>query len=135
VTANLTLCDLPSQSIAGISVNMRYALRSFTPNPVPMRYKVDTLFHELLHDYIARHPVGRSPLLARHAAETACVRSHLHLLALQKAVLLELGQRDELRTVVATDSQLPSGCYRRAWALVNASDTEYSRYVAELVRE
>jgi hypothetical protein len=63
------------------------------------------------------------------------VRSHLHLLALQKAVLLELGQRDELRTVVATDSQLPSGCYRRAWALVNASDTEYSRYVAELVRE
>jgi hypothetical protein len=135
VTANLTLCDLPSQSIAGISVNMRFALRSFTPTPVPTRYKVDTLFHELLHDYIARHPIRRSALLAEHAREPKCTRNHLHLLALQKAVLLSVGQSEALRTVIATDSQLPSGCYRRAWALVNATDTEYSRYVAEVVRE
>src|SRR5688572_11649501 len=52
VTARLTLCNVPSQSILGISVNMRYALRSFTDNPVPMRYKVNTLFHEMLHNYL-----------------------------------------------------------------------------------
>jgi hypothetical protein len=38
----LTLCATPSNSFLGPTVNMRYALRSFTSSPVPMRYKVDT---------------------------------------------------------------------------------------------
>jgi hypothetical protein len=134
VTARLSLCDLPSQSIAGISVNMRYALKSFTATPVPMRYKVNTLFHELLHVYLAKHPVQNSALLAEHAAEPERTRDHLHLLALQKAVLIKLDQPDALKEVVAIDSQLPGGYYRRAWEIVNATDTAYLRYVAELAR-
>jgi len=134
VTARLSLCDLPSQSIAGISVNMRYALTSFTATPVPMRYKVNTLFHELLHVYLAKHPVQNSALLAEHAAEPERTRDHLHLLALQKAVLIKLDQPDALKEVIAIDSQLPGGYYRRAWEIVNATDTEYLRYVAELAR-
>ncbi len=98
-----------------------------------MRYKVDTLFHELLHHYLSRHPIRRSDLLARHASEPRCVRNHLHLLALQKAVLLRLGEEEALRTVVATDGELPGGCYRRAWALVNADATEYRKYLREVV--
>jgi hypothetical protein len=39
---------------------MRYALRSFTPEPVSLRYKVDTLFHELLHIFLSRHPIEAS---------------------------------------------------------------------------
>jgi hypothetical protein len=92
-TARLTLCDFPSQSIVGLSINMRFALQSFASPPVPMRYKVQTLFHELLHVFLGRHPPAGSALLAQHAQEPDCVRNHLHLLALQKAVLLELGQR------------------------------------------
>jgi hypothetical protein len=134
VTARLSLCDLPSQSIAGISVNMRYALKSFTATPVPMRYKVNTLFHELLHVYLAKHPVQNSALLAEYAAEPERTRDHLHLLALQKAVLIKLDQPDALKEVVAIDSQLPGGYYRRAWEIVNATDTAYLRYVAELAR-
>ena len=134
IAARLTLCNIPSQSFVGVIVNMRYALKSFTADPVPMRYKVDTLFHELLHKFLAARPVRGSALIAAHADEPECVRDHLHLLALQKAALLRIGERDALQTVVAVDGQLPGGCYKRAWALVNATETEYLSYVAEVAR-
>jgi hypothetical protein len=130
--ARLTLCNLPSQSIVGISVNMRYALKSATETPVPMRYKVDTLFHELLHAYLSAHPVEKSALLERHSEESARVRNHLHLLALQKAVLLRLGETTALTDDVNFDSQLPAGDYKKAWAIVNATETGYLRFVEEL---
>jgi hypothetical protein len=134
ITARLTLCNLPSESFpeAGrVTINMRYALRSFTPEPVSMRYKVNTLFHELLHIFLQRHPIANSALLKEHASEDERVRDHLHLLALQKAVLLKQDQADALKEVIAVDSMLPGGYYR-AWELVNATDTEYVKYVTEL---
>ena len=134
ITARLSLCDLPSQSIAGISINMRYALKSFTATPVPMRYKVNTLFHELLHVFLASDPVRDSTLLAQHASEPERTRDHLHLFALQKAVLLKLGEPEVLQEVITIDSQLPGGYYRRAWEIVNATDTAYRMYVAEVSR-
>lgn len=128
----LTLCNVPSQSMLGTSVNMRYALESFAPEPVPMRYKVDTLFHELLHAFLAEHPIEASVLLREHASEPERTRDHLHLLALQKAVLLHLGQTDDLRDVIEIDSQLPGGFYERAWEIVNETPTTYLEYVAEI---
>lgn len=130
--ARLTLCNVPSQSIFGISVNMRYALRSFTSTPVPMRYKVDTLFHELLHVFIAEHPVKNSSLIKRHEQESERIRNHLHLLALQKSVLIKLNETEALKDVIAIDSQLPGGYYKRAWEIINATDKEYLEYVAEI---
>jgi len=62
------------------------------------------------------------------------VRNHLHLLALQKAVLVRLGEKDALAQVISTDSRLPSGCYRRAWALVNETDSHYLQYISELAQ-
>jgi hypothetical protein len=135
ITARLTLCNAPSESFPGkdrVTINMRYALRSFTPEPVSMRYKVNTLFHELLHIFLNRHPIANSALLKEHAAEDERVRDHLHLLALQKAVLLKLNEPDALKEVIAVDSALPGGYYKRAWELVNAIDREYLKYVAEL---
>lgn len=130
-TVRLTLCDLPSQSFFGISVNMRYALSSFTDAPVPLRYKADTIFHELLHKFIVEHQPKDSQLLKAHANEPERTRDHLHLLALQKAVLLKLNAIDELADVERIDSQLPGGYYKRAWEIINATDTEYLKYVAE----
>ena len=135
ITARLTLCNAPSESFPGenrVTINMRYALRSFAPEPVSMRYKVATLFHELLHIFLSRYPIENSALLKEHAAEDERVRDHLHLLALQKAVLLKLNEPDALKEVIAVDSALPGGYYKRAWELVNATDNEYLRYVAEL---
>ncbi len=131
-TAYLTLCNMPSQSILGISINMRYALKSFKQPAVPLRYKVDTLFHELLHEFLAEHPVQASELLKQHVSEAERTKNHLHLLALQKAVLLKLNASDVLHDVMAIDSQLPGGYYRRAWEIINASDTEYLKYIAEI---
>ena len=135
IIARLTLCNAPSESFPGtdrVTINMRYALRSFTPEPVSMRYKVYTLFHELLHIFLNRHPIENSVLLKERATEDERVRDHLHLLALQKAVLLRLNEPDALKEVIAVDSALPGGYYKRAWELVNATDKEYLKYVAEL---
>jgi len=134
VTARLTLCNLPSQSIFGVSVNMRYALRSFKADPVPMRYKVYTLFHELLHNYLDAYPIRDSALLERYASEPARVRNHLHLFALEKAALIELGESEALEDVIDIDSQLPNGYYKRAWEIVNSNNDEYQKYVAEFSR-
>jgi hypothetical protein len=135
IIARLTLCSVPSESFpetGRVTINMRFALRSFTPEPVSMRYKVDTLFHELLHIFLQRHPIANSALLKEHAKEDERVRDHLHLLSLQKAVLLKLNQPDALKEVIGVDSMLPGGYYKRAWDLVNATDTDYLKYVAEL---
>jgi hypothetical protein len=135
ITARLTLCSVPSESFpetGRVTINMRYALSSFTPEPVSMRYKVNTLFHELLHIFLQRHPIANSALLREHATEDERVRDHLHLLALQKAVLMKLNQADALKEVITVDSMLPGGYYKRAWELVHATDTEYVKYVAEL---
>jgi hypothetical protein len=87
-TARVTLCDTPSRS-SPLLVNMRYALASFTSSPVPMHVKVGTLYHELLHNYIADFLPPSSDLLQQYTHEHARVTGHLHLLALQKAVYLE----------------------------------------------
>jgi len=137
VAAQLTLCNTPSESFVAtgrVSINMRYALKSFTPTPVPMRYKVDTLFHELLHVFLFKNPIENSSLLREYASESERVRNHLHLLALQKAVLLKLNEPNALKDVIAIDSQLPGGYYKRAWEIVNASDSEFLKYVAEVSR-
>jgi hypothetical protein len=132
VPVRLTLCDTPSQSFSGPSVNMRFALRSFTKSPVPLRYKVDVAFHESLHGFVAQYAPRGSPLLVSRRSESQCVVNHLHLLALQKAVLLAIGDDAALQQLIAIDSQLPSGCYKRAWALVNETDDTYKQYVADL---
>ena len=130
--ARLTLCDLPSQSLLGIGINMRYALKSFTQTPVPMRYKVNTLFHELLHKFLAEYPVKDSLLLKQHNSESERTKDHLHLFALQKAVFIKLNETDALKEQINIDSQLPAGDYKRAWEIINTTDDEYLKYIAEI---
>lgn len=135
VNARLTLCDIPSNSyLLGISVNMRHALASFTPTPVPLRYKANVLAHEVLHKFLLDHPVSGSALRDQHAGETEAVRDHLHLLALMKAAFLELGEASALEEMVRIDGLLPGGTYRRAWELVNRTPDEYRLYVDEVRR-
>jgi len=99
---------------------------------VPLRYKSDTAFHQELHPFVDANVPAKSDLLLAHASEPECVRNHLHLLALQKAVLLRLNDSASLAQLVAIDRQLPSGCYKRAWAWVDATPSTYLQYVAEL---
>jgi hypothetical protein len=133
VTARLTLCNVPSENFgSGILVNMRYALASFTANPVPVRYKANILFHEVLHGFVQDHVPKDSPLLAEHKAEDERVRDHLHLLALMKAVFLDQGMQSDLAEVIEIDGVLPGGYYKRAWEIVNQTEGTYLKYVSEL---
>jgi hypothetical protein len=132
ITAHLTLCDLPSDSFLGAVVNIRYALASFTPTPVPLRYKISVLFHEILHKFLNDQLPSQSHLLSEHQSESKRVKNHLHLLALEKAVYLELGLTSELKEIIVIDGQLPGGAYKRAWAIVNQTDGEYLKYVNEI---
>jgi hypothetical protein len=129
---HLTLCSAPSRSFLGTSVNMRFALKSYTQTPVPLRYKQDVQFHELLHLMLDDRVPAGSKMLSAMKGATSCVRNHVHLLALQKAVLIELKQEAALADVIRIDSLLPNDCYRVAWAVVNEFDTKYRDYVSDL---
>ncbi|MBI5860885.1 MAG: hypothetical protein HZB64_01675 [Rhodocyclales bacterium] len=112
--------------------DMRYALASFIPTPVPLRYKVNVLFHEILHKFLNDHMPIHSRLLSEHQNESKRVKKHLHLFALEKAVSLELGLTSELKEVIDIDGQLPGGSYKKAWEIVNQTDGEYLKYVDEI---
>ncbi len=133
VEIRLTLCNLPSESSHGdIKVNMRFALHTFTKDPVSLRYKVSLFYHELLHEFVDKNLPAHSELLRQHASEPERVRDHLHLLALEKAVYLRLGLKEELAEIIRVDGELPNGFYKRAWEIVNTGETTHLKYVDEL---
>ena len=133
IAARLTLCNVPSESSgSSILVNMRYALASFTAQPVSVRYKANILFHEVLHGLVQDYVPKDSALLAEHKDESERVRDHLHLLALMKAVFLDQGMPSDLAEVIEIDGELPGGYYKRAWEIVNQSEGTCLKYVSEL---
>ena len=130
----LTLCGIPSSSPFGTIVNMRHALPSVTDRPVPLRYKVAVIDHELLHGLLAGVDLSGSALLKAHSGEPRRVRDHLHLFALLKSALLDLGRTSEFEAIVRIDGRLPEPAYRRAWEIVNSSAGGYRFYVEEVRR-
>lgn len=130
-TVHLTLCNTPSRSFPLI-VNMRYSLSSFIKKPVPIEVKAGTVFHEILHSYVSDNLNDQSALLALYKSEHQRVLDHIHLLALIKAVYLELGRSRELSLIIANDNSLPNGHYKRAWQIVNTEPEYYFDFVNEL---
>lgn len=47
-------------------------------------------------------------------------------------MLVALGKLTALKHVIEIDSQLPNGYYKRAWEIINSTDDEYLKYVAEI---
>ena len=133
IQVRLTLCNAPSDSRGKIIlVNMRYALKSFTPNPVSLQYKAGIVYHEILHKYLNDFAPGDSALLAAHRAESAMVKNHLHLLALMKDAYRELKLDAELQELIDNDNKLPSGVYKRAWGIINENEQTYRSFLTEL---
>ena len=126
----LTLCSFPSMSNP-LLINMRYALASFTEQPIPLDVTVSTIFHEILHRYLNDKIPEHSKLLKKYSTESETVLSHLHLFALQKAVYLKLKQEDLLQKVITKDRTLPNGSYKRAWEIVNDLE-DYHSFIQEL---
>jgi hypothetical protein len=99
---SLSVCSLPSMGDP-LLVNMRYSLKSFSPTPLSMDVSVSIIFHKLLHRYLADKIPANSKLLLKYKDEEGTVASHIHLLALQKAVYLKLGRADTFKRVVQKD--------------------------------
>lgn len=131
VTVHLTLCNTPSRSFPVI-VNMRYTLSSFIDKPVSIHVKTGTLFHEVLHPYVDKNLPEKSHLLDLFNNENPRVIKHLHLLALLKAVYLNLDLNNQLTSIIKTDSQLPNGYYKKAWSIVNSKPSYYLEFISEL---
>ena len=113
----LSLCSFPSISFPLI-VNARFALQSFTANPISDSVFISVIEHEILHSYLESFLPKTASLLTKYKAESPGVLGHIHLLALQKATYLELGWQNKLNDIIAKDETLPNKDYKRAWEII-----------------
>ena len=131
LAVTLTLCSFPSMG-QPLLVNARYTMKTFVENPNTDQVFLSTIFHEILHAYLDGFK-QETPLIKKYRMESEGVKSHLHLLALQKAVYLKLGRNAVLKDVIAKDQSLPRPDYKRAWEIVNGPEG-YESFIHELKR-
>ena len=127
--ATLTVCDIGASMSSPLFINVR----SWMPggsNPPMWRFTL-LVFHELMHHY-TRDVYERSALRQKYAQEQLVTRNHLHVLALEKLVLVKLRRQDDLATLdEAYRGRGATDPYRRAWEIIN--DVEgYEALIKEL---
>ena len=86
--------------------------------PQPISAFSEVVFHEVMHTY-ARDIDGRSPLRKKYASELEVTLNHLHVMALEKFVLVELNKPDVLKWVDNRYRNRFPPAYKRAWEIVN----------------
>src|SRR5215212_3177809 len=125
--AVLTVCGTGTMSMP-LMVDVRQYLAGAV-HPAPIGDFSEKLFHELMHHYVSPLTT-QSALRKKYAAESQVVLSHLHVMALEKFVLLKLGEKSEL-AFLDQEYRTEAGPYRRAWEIVN--DIEgYPAFIKEL---
>lgn len=132
--AAMHLCPVMSNTSLPLTIAMRRYMRT-----APAGEWAGSLFmfpvlvwHELLHRYVV-DVLGSepdTPLWAKYGAEPERVRWHLHLMAIEEAVLRRLGKDREFATVRAENARWPS--YKRAREIVDKEGAE--AFLAELRR-
>ncbi|HVK96530.1 MAG TPA: hypothetical protein VM368_01880 [Flavisolibacter sp.] len=104
---------------------------SLAKKPFPIAVFSEIVFHELLHVYL-RGITDRSTFRKKYMNESLTTRNHLHLMALEKFVLLKLGKTDLLKWL---DNDYRKGDlppdYRKAWEIVNDKEG-YEVFIEEL---
>jgi hypothetical protein len=117
VQAVLTVCPGVRSMSAPLMINVRRFLTS-APVRDPDWLLAETVYHELMHTYV--RPVnGGSALRKKYGADAPVVLNHLHVMALEKFVLLKLGKSEELKRVGLDYQTLLPPPYKRAWTIVN----------------
>ena len=129
VQATLTVCPGVNSMSAPLFLNVSQFLPTADPR-VDDRYFVEMAYHELMHTYVA--PASQvSSFRRKYADEDPVVLSHLHVMALQKFVLLKMGRAEELKHVVAGYRASKNPAYKRAWEIVDQVE-DYQAFVKEL---
>ena len=94
---------------------------------------VNLTFHEFIHTYVVENLDWRnSPLLKKYKnqGESNRVLSHLHLMALQKAVYLRLGRTDLIAAAETLYKDIIKGDYARSWKIIDEIEN-YQSFVDE----
>lgn len=125
ITVFLTLCNTPSMSQPPILNILDYLGALVRTDDLKANTLLEGLvFHELLHPFLMEgwpNLMVTSPTVLKHSQESQLVLNHLHLLAVQKHVYLQLGRSHDLEAIIADDSIYPA--YQKAWKIVNTPGT------------
>ena len=127
VQATLTVCPGVITMSAPLFLNVSQFLPTADPR-VDDRYFVEMVYHELMHTYVAPASQGSS-FRRKYADEDPLVLSNLHVMALEKFVLLKMGRVEELKHVAA--GYRASKTLKRAWEIVDQVE-DYHAFVKEL---
>jgi hypothetical protein len=129
VQATLTVCPgVPSMG-SPLMIQVRPFLSS-DEKPKPASLFPLYVFHELMHRYTTPvHAV--SPLRKKYASEPLITLNLLHIMALEKLVLVKLGKSEELRELDEIYRTERTPMHKRAWEIVNEKES-YEAFVNEL---
>jgi len=129
VQATLTVCPAVTSMSAPLLLNVSRFLPTADPR-VDDGYFVEIAYHELMHTYVqAASQV--SSFRKKYANEDPILLNHLHVMALEKFVLLKLGRAEELKHVAAGYRASKTPAYNRAWEIVDHAE-DYQALVKEL---
>jgi hypothetical protein len=114
--ATLTVC-LPASTSIPLVIDVTPFLAN-TVKQTPSWEFSEILFHELMHSYVS--PVfAASALMKKYQNEAATTKYHLHVMAIEKMVLLKLQRPDQLAIIDHNYRNGSDLAYRRAWEIVN----------------
>ena len=118
-TVSLTSCNIPSVSDP-ILIPLKRWLISLGGSE-PLGGFSDVVFHELLHRFLTSNfDANKSALIKKYKNENQQVLTHLHLMALQKMIYVELKRNDLIAWLDHDYNQLIGGDYKRAWEIVDS---------------
>lgn len=128
VQATLTVC-LPASTSVPLVVDVKPFLHSAAKSDPAWEFS-EIVFHELMHLYVS--PVFRTSVLTqKYRNEPPTTKYHLHVMAVEKLVLLKLNRADQLKVIDHDYRSGPDPAYKRAWEIVNDIEN-YQRFIDEL---
>lgn len=129
-TVSLTSCNILSVSDP-VMIPLKRWLVSLGGRE-PLYGFSDVVFHELLHRYLsANFDINKSALIRKYQKENQQVLAHIHLMALQKMIYIDLRRNDLIKWLNHDYNELIGGDYKRAWEIVNTIES-YQALVNEL---
>lgn len=135
LSATLILCHTTPSMSHPLLINMRKFLKSAWDDPRPQSYLVSLIFHEILHRYLSENfdsLYSTSTLLKKYQSESGTVLAHLHLMAVQKYVYVQLNREAELKQTITWDSMIPNPGYKRSWEIIGIEG--YQPFIDELLQ-
>ena len=131
--ATLHVCEAHADGTSyPLTVNLTLFLKSYggeyQNHPRADELFANLIYHEVLHRYIrditgpgSGEPMKATPLLLSYGSENPFVRTHLHLIAIEKLVYRRLG-KDEIPATMWADNK--NQAYVRAYELANELGAE-----------